>query len=238
MTILLGGVWIVSVQSDVKEQDIETWSESGEYVDETSVMNERSLDVEEVPHIPPRFENHSIPMDRGTRSESNISDLTKVDGSSAQGSAGPLCLGFRHYISRERIASISSHSQICHRRWTTFDDGRASTLHRRLPLLPINTLGTGFQIGLSPVSPGFVIQPRGRNMSGRGIADVGVNATRCQERQRRRTVSEGDVRKGVLAPSRPDDGGNADDGAGSVEGVAGAIEGKREWSWLRYVLRR
>ncbi|KAG5731735.1 hypothetical protein E4T56_gene835 [Termitomyces sp. T112] len=184
MTVLLGGVWIVSVQSGVKEQDIETWSESDDVgVDETSAMN----DAEEASRRPPRFA--AFPMERGTRSESDIHDLTRVNHS-ARDSGAPLRLG---PPSRERMPSMA------HRRRTTFDDSVVSSPHRRPSLVPMNTLGTGFQIGLSPVSPGFVIQPRerARRLSGRGIADV-VNATVDRER---RTVSEGDVGKG------PADGG-------------------------------
>ncbi|KAG6898102.1 hypothetical protein C0992_005429 [Termitomyces sp. T32_za158] len=228
-TILLGGVWIVSVQSGVKEQDIETWSESDELdVDETCTVNERALDVEEVAHIPSRSEIHSIPMERGTRSESDIPDFTRVDNF-AQESLRP---GPCHYLSRERITSIPPCSRVSHRRRTTIDVAGASTSHRCPPMLPINTLGTGFQIGLSPVSPGFAIQPQGRRVSGRGL--VMVNATCNQERQRRRTVSEGDLRK---VRSRPAEGGNTDEEAGPGQGVASHREGKGKWSWLRYVIQ-
>ncbi|KAG6900134.1 hypothetical protein C0993_002479 [Termitomyces sp. T159_Od127] len=233
-TILLGGVWIVSVQSGVKEQDIKTWSESDESdVDETSTVNECSSNVEEVPHIPSTIEFHSIAMERGTRSESDIPDLTRVDHS-AQELSEPPRFGSCHYLSRERITSISSPSRVNHRRRTTFDEGVASASHRRPPLLPINTLGTGFQIGLSPISPGFAIQSQGRRMNGRGIAGVMVHD---HERQRRRTVSEGDVRKDDLTPNRGAERGNAEEEV-SGQGVASHAEDKGKCGWLRYVRRR
>ncbi|KAG6890405.1 hypothetical protein C0995_008759 [Termitomyces sp. Mi166 len=212
MTVLLGGVWIVSVQSGVKERDIETWSESGD-----SDIDETSVDVEEACNTPPRFsvEFHPVPMERGTRSESDIPNLTRLNYSAHElDTSAPLRPSSRHHLSREGEPSMHSstvRSRVNRRRRTTFDDG--GTSHRRPPLLPINTLGTGFQIGLSPVSPGFALQPRerGRRLSARGIADVTVNATLDEERQRRRTVSEGDVRKGVLETNRPVDRESEDD---------------------------
>ena len=52
------------------------------------------------------------------------------------------------------------------------------------PLSQVSAIGTGFQIGLSPVSPGFVIMPERRHG---GTERVG----------RRRTVSEGDLTRQI-----------------------------------------
>ncbi|KAG6911965.1 hypothetical protein DXG01_000213 [Tephrocybe rancida] len=250
MTILLGGVWVVSVQSGAKEEDIETWSESDDLdVQETSALDMALPDIEEtLAHPSPKANVGPVPMERGTRSESDIHYLSRSSrqeiesGTSAPTRPSPL----RHLLSPERrpsiLSTIRSHGH--HRRRTTYDAGATSSTRRSPSLLPINTLGTGFQIGLSPVSPGFAIQPRerGRRLSGLGLADV-VDAA-LEEQQRRRTVSEGDVRKKALAQRRTTNVENEDDdGSGEEQTVINGSkgksrDGKRRWDWLRRVIHR
>ncbi|KAG6851062.1 hypothetical protein H0H93_002954 [Arthromyces matolae] len=217
MSILLGGVWIVSVQSGVREGDLKTWnksddSEAEEIPDVTEIS---TSDIEEAiaSEGPPRLHGHieAVPMERGTRSESNISDLPRlesVDRSEAE--HGTLT------SSTASTRAANSH----HRRRSTYDVDHngmpSSTTHQHLPLSPMNTL-TGFQIGLSPVSPGFAIQPR--RVSGRGFSDVVIAA----ERRRRRTVSEGNVRKDVLGQRRLEEDNER--------------EGQSRWRWLRRIIR-
>jgi len=132
------------------------------------------------------------------------------------------------------------------------------------PLSTVPMLGAGFQIGLSPVSPGFTILPLDRTgrrrTSGIGIggpafADV-VNETMgaggSGGASRRRTVSEGEVVAEVAARRRRSGGLDEDvegvgaGGAGDVEGAqANATTrtlhdgelggGLRRWKWLRRV---
>lgn len=124
-----------------------------------------------------------------------------------------------------------------------------------------STLGAGFQIGLSPVSPGFAIVPRerGRRSSELGLgvlgsADVVVDTTQARrELQRRRTVSEGDARRGTLVSSHSQSGSEHEE-EGSLEGHAdggtddnlqtsdnrdkGKVKhGKLGWQWLRKAFR-
>ncbi|KAJ7706187.1 hypothetical protein B0H17DRAFT_1036094 [Mycena rosella] len=114
------------------------------------------------------------------------------------------------------------------------------------PPNPVASLGAGFQIGLSPVSPGFAIVPRerGRIVSGLnhsyGFGDVVDEATRRRdtdrERRRRRTVSEGDVRTRALALERaellsdalPRETDAVEDGAGARPRTSA----KARWRWL------
>jgi len=102
------------------------------------------------------------------------------------------------------------------------------------PLLPltlntVSNLSAGFQIGLSPLSPGFAIIPRERRRrvsglgAGLGFSGVVEDASRRGEqeleRQRRRTVSEGDVRRMVQSQRF-----GLDEGLGQGVGRAGQME--------------
>ena len=121
-----------------------------------------------------------------------------------------------------------------------------------------STLGTGFQIGLSPVSPGFAIVPRerGRRSSELGLglgpafADVVFDAT--QDLQRRRTFSEGDACRRTLvpSPSRSDsehehrgfqedhtDGADGNSQTLVSRNKGKARQGKLRWQWLRKIFR-
>ncbi|KAG6857560.1 hypothetical protein H0H87_000159 [Tephrocybe sp. NHM501043] len=242
MSVLLGGVWVVSIQSGAKEEDIETWGEC----DDLDIGTPCLPDVEEtLLHTPQRIEIGSVAMERGTRSESDIHDLSGPNGptlDSGSTTSPPFRTSpLRHLLSPERTPSTLTSRM--RRRRTTYDAGTHTSTRRSPPLLPINTIGTGFQIGLSPVSPGFAIQPRerGRRVSGRGVSEI-LDGT-VEEQLRRRTVSEGDVRKKALAlvPGRAVDVENeGDDGnRGQVvtdRGKGKGRESKRRWDWLRRVL--
>ncbi|KAF8078625.1 hypothetical protein FPV67DRAFT_1689274 [Lyophyllum atratum] len=245
MFILLGGVWVVSIQSGPKEVDMEAWSESSELDDteteETSLVEDASRDVGGGPCRNTQISQDGVgpvPMERGTRSESNIYDLSKPSraGEPDDRALSPRARssGLQKPLSPSLYPSPLSpptRSRSHHRRRTTLDVGaHASSSHtgyttqRSRPLLPMNTVGPGFQIGLSPISPGFAIVPRerGSGLGSLGFAEVVGEATLTQEeRQRRRTVSEGDIRRKALAlaqrrdEDRLDERGNENDGSGA-----------------------
>lgn len=115
------------------------------------------------------------------------------------------------------------------------------------PLGPVSTLGTGFQIGLSPVSPGFTLMPRERRrrISGLGLgaptsfADVVVEAMAVEERERRRTVSEGDIRDRVEMHQSEDSPVEtvAEVGGRSEHHDNMDIRGRTSrWKWLKKVI--
>ncbi|KAF9459897.1 hypothetical protein BDZ94DRAFT_1291385 [Collybia nuda] len=126
-----------------------------------------------------------------------------------------------------------------------------------IPLHPVSTLGAGFQIGLSPVSPGFAIAPRerGRKLSGLGLGVgpgfsdivIDISSSDRREAQRRRTVSEGDVHRRILGLgsdryTAPEWGSTIDTREEGVAVTQTATrkgkerEGGRErWRWLRDV---
>ncbi|KAG6842212.1 hypothetical protein C0991_000182 [Blastosporella zonata] len=226
MSILLVGIWVVSVQSGAKEEDIETWSESDDMDTEETPLNEVQT---------PQLNVGPVPMERDTRSESSKYDLSRLSTLGTGGGTSPPTWSspLRHLISAEETSSPRPH----HRRRTTYD----TSIRTGPPLLPINTLGTGFQIGLSPVSPGFAIQPRerGRRLSGRGVVDV-VNEA-LEDQHRRRTVSEGHVRNALVQGQTANvaiEGDNESGGQGVTDrGKGKRREDKRRWDWLRRVIR-
>ena len=118
------------------------------------------------------------------------------------------------------------------------------------PLGPVSTLGTGFQIGLSPLSPGFAIVPldRRRRTSSLGVtgrpslADVVneiITGLRLRETEERRTDSEDEVTRvpsnGVQDVSRNN---GAALGEEHVESDMDATRGRRRWRWIRKVFIR
>jgi hypothetical protein len=99
------------------------------------------------------------------------------------------------------------------------------------PLGHVPTLSTGFQIGLSPLSPGFTIAPRERRrrpsafgIGGPSFVDVANDVVR----ERRRTVSEGEVTS-QLRSGRDDTTGD-----GSLD----SEHARQHWTWLRSVFAR
>jgi len=276
MFVLLCGVWVVSIQPDAKGLDIEAWSESDELddVEETSVLEDASQGVNEAPNARDgaredgaRDHVGAVLMERETMSESNIHDVARSSRSNDSSFDRTRSGRLQILLSPERAfrypspLSPPTRSLTHHRRRTTLDIGSHASSSRAgystqlsPPLLPLNSLGSGFQIGLSPVSPGFSIVPRerGSRRSGLGLADVVGEATLSQEeRQRRRTVSEGDMRRRALAlaqrrdEDRLDERGNGDDGSGAGgeehvvtrPGKGKGREDKRRWNWLRRVIR-
>lgn len=133
--------------------------------------------------------------------------------------------------------SYSSHSQASH----------------QPPLGTVSTLGAGFQIGLSPLSPGFTIVPldRRRGPSGIGasgrpsLADVANDIIiGLRETERRRTVSEGELtrrsRNGIQDASRNNEAAVGEEPTegfdeGGIDETRDQAEGRRRWRWIRKV---
>ncbi|KAF8622455.1 hypothetical protein AX15_006978 [Amanita polypyramis BW_CC] len=155
IVVLLAGVWIISIQSETPIED----SASG-----TEDISEEEVAVS--PVIGP------LPMERATRSESSAIP------NNAESSATVLPVGW------ERRAA--SHTFTQRRTLQKYPTHRATTPNIQLTTegLLNNTLGAGFQIGLSPMSPGFEIVARKRRAS--MLTDEG-----SEVRGRRRVVSEG-----------------------------------------------
>ena len=141
------------------------------------------------------------------------------------------------------LLGSTSTSQLPHARTVSHPHPHPGRPHRA-SLSPPPTLSTGFQIGLSPLSPGFTITPRERRRrrSGFGIGgdipnDVGG------VRERRRTVSEGEVPsrlRNVIGASGDDDAEQGDDighdsSVYSTHTVDDSGHAGRGWKWFRRV---
>ncbi|KAJ7293572.1 hypothetical protein C8J57DRAFT_1269377 [Mycena rebaudengoi] len=231
--VLLGGVWVVSIQSGDNSVDTDAWSDEdsvdGDATDDSEVHFAETGD-RDGRRSPPRLNPTSLLCRfRALRSPQSTESqpLPSVP------------------LSPSTIRTSSSRRRSQHL--------RAQTL--AYPLVPpapnpVASLGAGFQIGLSPVSPGFSIVPRerGRILSGLnhsyGFGDVVEQARRRdadRERRRRRTVSEGDVRSraAILHSELLDDvlAGESDE---SPETHRNGVrnQAKARWRWLSSLIRR
>ena len=147
------------------------------------------------------------------------------------------------------FTASASTSQLAHSRTVSYPHpGRPHNASLSPPLGTVPTLSTGFQIGLSPLSPGFTITPRERkrwpNRFGIGGPFADVPNDVGGVRERRRTVSEGEV-VGRLRNERDEmteDGAAElgddivhDSSAYSTQTVDDSGHGGRGWTWFRNV---
>ncbi|KAG2023499.1 hypothetical protein CC2G_001146 [Coprinopsis cinerea AmutBmut pab1-1] len=203
------------------------------------------------PSGPPRI--GPVPLDRGTRSESSVPNINASTFSdlhphkhhrvSTDSEASQPCRRRRgsttsdvsqHRLSRRNTThlptspSLGSRYSLKHRLASVGNElyrhSHGSTTHGGPLSPPLNP--AGFQIGLSPVSPGFAIMPmERRSRHSQQQAGLGLGLPPGSS-NRRRTVSEGDAaaRNGLNA-----DDGELEGGAGDEqergEGADGAEEG-------------
>ncbi|KAF7306921.1 hypothetical protein MIND_00484600 [Mycena indigotica] len=202
IVVLLCGVWVVSIQSATPVSD--GWSD-----EESSASEAGSV----------QLADEEGQLERPPVSRS-LSSLDQTHPTESQPPI-PTTVSAPDGLSARRTRSHHLRAQT-----STFIGGVPPVPN------PVTTLGGGFQIGLSPVSPGFSIVrgERGRVVSGQyGFADIVEQARR---ERRRRTVSESDVRTRESlverAPLLPNEGRNEEQ-QGS----------KARWRWLRtFVWRR
>ncbi|KAJ3779226.1 hypothetical protein EV361DRAFT_818615 [Lentinula raphanica] len=244
--ILLVGVWVVSIQASGEGTLDVPWVQESPFVEEEEPEAEVTEDDHAISEGRPeidRNEDRSPSLEWGTRSEPIMDVL--------QASTSPLPTSSQPLLSPESSHTVptNSRSSAHRRRPTTIIDTRHirtpsntpyNTLihnnnqHSRPPLSPtlptVSTLaGTGFQIGLSPFSPGFSVVPleRKRRTSshigtgdpastiaantgapGSAIRTVGYR-TAQQQVERRRTVSEGDIKQRTTSSMRGQEFGPA-----------------------------
>ena len=214
-----------------------------------------------------------VAMERGTLSESDIPNMaifpqtvrSELDDPAQDSSLTSILTTEIHH---PQAAQISSSPQLpsqrsvpyCTRRGparrpsTSMHSGisrTASQPHSQSthlpPLGPVSSLGTGFQIGLSPSSPGFAIIPldRRRRISGMpSLADVAHDIIVSLREAERRTVSEGGLTRTLLNEVRDvsrDNGAavredhterNVED---DIDERRDQLEARRRWSWIRKV---
>ncbi|KAJ4486132.1 hypothetical protein J3R30DRAFT_3655388 [Lentinula aciculospora] len=230
--ILLVGVWVVSIQAGGEGTLDVPWAEESALdeeeegaIEDEAVLNSRELESDANVNA----DRRSPSIEWGTRSEPMIGLGRPLSPLST--TSQPLLSPESSQLSPPNIRS-SAHR----RRPTTVIDTRhirapsntqyntlinnSNNQHSRPPLSPtlptVSTLaGTGFQIGLSPFSPGFSVVPLERKRrisshfgSGLSASTGGVNpgaagsGARSIEGERRRTVSEGDIKQGTMPLAR------------------------------------
>ena len=201
-------------------------------------------------------------IERMTQSESSLPKPSLPIISDRKNRPGFLDLDQRRGQSNRSIVGLypavrsPSHSARAGRRQATEDgysaspgDGTRSAGHPHTPHVhyghralspPIPT--PGFQIGLSPVSPGFTIMPMDRRRTSASLADVAHDLMR-----RRRALSEGESTRGsrIQVSLRDDNdslGGHDDEEALVAEALPSSngvvlTSGKSRWGWLRRVFK-
>jgi hypothetical protein len=265
--ILLGGVWVVSIQPGGGGVDLGTWDEEIVELnaeDLVSILEYNETDevipsTQTVPLLkqPSIIPQQSMPMDRETRSESSMPSISGIDNQRPRRAntlydsprlpsihtAGHSMIS--PDLQHARISTSPAESPILNRllSHTRAPMHQPSSFHLPHPHAhPLthgtlsSTLGPAFQIGLSPVSPGFAILPMERKKTNTYAAGGdGVNGNSGPGRrrywthriQRRRTVSDGEVSRvghgslGRPAESMADPGGEVE---ASREGWVGGSE--------------
>ncbi|KAF4623904.1 hypothetical protein D9613_001803 [Agrocybe pediades] len=319
--VLLGGVWVVSIQSGGGGVDVGTWNEEGVklagedialYTDaEANEADGPPLSAADAVPLTRQSETYTptkqgsrigaVPMERETRSESNLPnvsttpfvvesssdaayrDLEHVSSptqSSFTSPSRPHRTGSQQLYSTPRtpshrsrrrptadgVTSPPTHHQHHQHSHHHHHPGHSRTSSYPAPLSPplsgtvSSTLGTGFQIGLSPLSPGFTIMPLERRRpslmtqsgTSSSFADVAGDVVGSMRRERRRTVSEGEVgtrsprTSGLIAGGegleRSEERVDASDDpfGGTTRTQDDVLRGegnpaRRRWRWLRNV---
>ena len=262
--VLLGGVWVVSVQSGEGGIDVGTWAEND--------REARSDGEREENHVNSPREDH--PGERERENEREDAGETGVEWRQREGAmskthaVAPIltkspdrtsgALGLGHPSTRHRSIvtppsplrqqletshthpsrSVSDLPRMSYRRprvdSPSFARGLTLPSSHSRPHSQVSALGGGFQIGLSPVSPGFMILPRERR---RRVSVLSVERGSLVEGMgtRRRTVSEGDLRRQIAMAEQAEQGEGDDiEAEGSHRGERGDGTSKRGWAWWLY----
>ncbi|KAK0456594.1 hypothetical protein EV421DRAFT_1753516 [Armillaria borealis] len=231
IVVLLGGVWIVSIQAGDGEH--QKTRRGG------IAMGSRSEPIMPLPAATGL--GLDLGLDRPLPPQPTIS-LSEASERIQQSHITSSNTG----QSRRRRPTMDDYTLSCHHHRAPSYTALHSHSHtHNLQLSPplnsrntVSTLaGAGFQIGLSALSPGFSIVPRERrrrtSRMGASISGEEGDIERM-ERARRRTVSEGNVRTDVVLDSEHRD---REDGAGPVAQNSPKGKGKgkstRRWEWLR-----
>jgi len=284
--ILLGGVWVVSIQSGGGGIDVGTWNEGDDFSCQEDILlpdSEDLCDTQEAGAMSmarqPTFNHRPQATERETLSESNVSNMAmspqsvglELDDPAQDSSLAPIPTTEIHRPPASQLSSSPEvPSQFLLRHYarrgparqsstsmTSGNSRTASQPHSQTthlpPLGPVSSLGTGFQIGLSPLSPGFTIVPfdRRRRTSGTGtagrpsLADVANDIiTGLRETEGRRTTSEGELTRTVLHEvqdvSRDDGAAVREDhteriGDCSVDETGDQLESRKRWLWIKKV---
>ncbi|KAF5375266.1 hypothetical protein D9758_000286 [Tetrapyrgos nigripes] len=226
IVILLAGVWIVSIHAGGGGVDFAAW-DSEEAVDAESCI----ATTPPTSTRGPTSDDEETNYDWGTRSEPLMGASSTTSSPLTERSTMSPDSAQRSWLRQSNRNTNLLDTQIPrHRRTSTFShyNPHNSYTPHSPPLPTVSTLaGTGFQIGLSPVSPGFNILPmeRRRRTSNQGSS--------LMDGERRRAVSEGNIRR--LDVEEDHAGTEQVNGRDSTDiGVENPQAAKRGWRrWLR-----
>jgi len=226
IVVLLAGVWIVSIQAGGGGVDVVSFDED----------SDGELSGEATPLIAGRdLEEHAThpadDRDWAVESDPNIASHSMSNVASPPRSPSNSPPDSRHHKRRSNTDSYGDiHlSPTRHPRHTRTGSRNFS------PPTPINTL-SGFQIGLSPLSPGFSLvrkDKRRRSSQFDGTAD--------ENQRRRRTVSEGTLNETELLLSPTNESRGLEEGyfegpsIDSLElgGHTASESDRSRWGWVR-----
>ena len=276
------GTWNEGNDLPRQESMIPDSEDPGSNIQEAAAASMTEQPIYETTNHQARPQMHPVGMERQTLSESNIPTLSTspqtvwpaLDGPTRD--SGPTSVPTmedhrprpyaqltypqgpsrrqRHSVRRELTTDITSMQSETSRSASHSHSSYPQASHLP-PLGPVSTLGTGFQIGLSPLSPGFTIVPldRRRRTSGIGttgrpsLADVANDIIMGLREERRRTVSEGGLARTlsneVHNVSRNDGAAvgvehnmerSSEDGNDEISNLD-EPEARRSWRWIRQV---
>jgi len=271
----------VSIQSGGGGIDVGTWNEGDDFSCQESMLLPDSEDLGDTQEAAamsmtkqPTCNHRPVgpqTIERGTLSETSIPNMamsSQLADLELNGPAQDSSLGLIPATEIHRPPQLSSSSPevpsqrpfgrrvLARQSSTSMNSGNSRTASQphsqTTHLPPLGPVSTGFQIGLSPLSPGFTILPldRRRRTSGIGtagrpsLADVASDIViGLRESERRRSASEGGeltrtLMNEVQDVSR-DDG--IDDGAALREervadgGIDETNNARKRWRWIRKV---
>jgi len=274
--VLLGGVWVVSIQSGGGGIDVGTWNEGEDFSCQDSILLPDSEDQEAAAmSMAKPTSNHRpvepLTIEHGTLSESSIpikamsSQSADLELNDPAQDSSPASIPTTE-IHRPRAPQLSSSSPevppqrssarrvLARQSSTSMQSGNSRTVsqpHPQTTHLPplgsVSTLGTGFQIGLSPSSPGFTILPLDRRRrtsvlgtTGPSLTDVAndiIIGLRASERRRRASEDSSLTRtllNEVQDVSRVDGAGVIEDHTERIgdSGINQTNEARKRWRWI------
>ena len=227
IVILLGGVWVVSFNSGGGGVNVGTWRDE----DSDESEGDDSEGCEGVlPDTRGRPERDTIILERSAISESDAANYFTHDVHPRTPSPGPT-RRVQDYMSLSQGAgdrpNLNIRTGVQRRRQA--NETRSPVQHHSSlpPQLPV-ALGSGFSIGISPASPGFVVVPRERRRRVSGMS---------MESQLRRSQSEGDA---FPVSGSVDEAAECSvpEGAGTHPPPLPSAPERSRWRWVRRVFRR
>ncbi|KAF8640532.1 hypothetical protein AX17_000194 [Amanita inopinata Kibby_2008] len=278
--VLLGGVWIVSIQSEGGQEDV--WADDNGRLesDEEAVgdgtlngLNDRKESSRgKHSRIEPMLADQVIQLEPDNAPSNPASmkagkqqlvTLRQGSGSPSVTSSSRRAVSYTHSFSSRHADPMYTEATYTQQRIRALQQPHRASTSSNIQLTtapapgnhPLNgavpTFGTGFQIGLSPLSPGFEIVPRGKRRQS-ALSGAEHQLLIDDERQdgRRRAFSEGRMQRVVvsdeLSPIEDEVVGRSDGEEDCEDRVVGKGKGTGDkfrhggsrWNWLKRTFGR